>query len=80
MYIDKLYWILLVFLIGCDNRKTNTYQTYIWIESAETIQKRIEQYDIENGPVGAGVSLIYFGGKAVYEYSTGENLFEKPAQ
>ena len=32
------------------------------------------------GPVGAGVSLIYFGGKAVYEYSTGENLFEKPAQ
>jgi hypothetical protein len=30
------------------------------------------------GPVGAGVSLIYFGGKAAYEYSTGETLFEKP--
>jgi len=32
------------------------------------------------GPVGAGISLVYFGGKAIYEYSTGENLFEKPNQ
>jgi hypothetical protein len=30
------------------------------------------------GPVGAGISLVYFGGKAIYEYSTGKDLFEKP--
>jgi len=30
------------------------------------------------GPVGAGISLVYFGGKTIYEFSTGENLFEKP--
>ena len=32
------------------------------------------------GPIGAGASLIYFGGKAIYEYSTGEDLFKKPTQ
>jgi hypothetical protein len=30
------------------------------------------------GPVGAGVSILYFGGKMLYEYSSGETLFEKP--
>lgn len=30
------------------------------------------------GPLGAGVSIIYFGGKALYEYFSGETLFEKP--
>ncbi len=32
------------------------------------------------GPFGAGASLIYFGGKAIYEYSSGKDLFEKPTQ
>ena len=30
------------------------------------------------GPVGAGVSLVYFGGKAAYEYYSGNTLFTKP--
>jgi len=30
------------------------------------------------GPVSAGVSILYFGGKAIYEYSTGDTLFDKP--
>lgn len=30
------------------------------------------------GPIGAGISIIYFGGKALYEYSTGDTVFEKP--
>lgn len=30
------------------------------------------------GSVGAGVSILYFGGKAIYEYSTGDTLFDKP--
>ena len=34
-----------------DNRKANTYQTYIWIESIKSLKKRIEQYEIENGPI-----------------------------
>ncbi|WP_317126194.1 RHS repeat-associated core domain-containing protein [Chryseobacterium pennae] len=29
-------------------------------------------------PWGAPVSLIYFGGKFLYEYSTGDTLFDKP--
>ena len=28
---------------------------------------------------GTAVSLVYFGGKALYEYSTGDTLFEKPS-
>ena len=32
------------------------------------------------GPVGAGASLLYSLGKATYEYTTGETLFEKPSQ
>lgn len=27
---------------------------------------------------GTPVSLMYFGGKLLYEYSTGNTLFEKP--
>lgn len=27
---------------------------------------------------GAAISIVYFGGKALYEYSTGETVFEKP--
>ena len=30
------------------------------------------------GPAGAAVSLLYFGGKAFYEYQTGDTLFEAP--
>lgn len=30
------------------------------------------------GPAGAAVSLIYFGGKALYEYQTGDKLFKTP--
>jgi RHS repeat-associated protein len=30
------------------------------------------------GPIGAGISILYFGGKAVYEYSSGDTLFDKP--
>ncbi|KIC02126.1 hypothetical protein OA88_10375 [Flavobacterium sp. JRM] len=30
------------------------------------------------GPIGAVTSLTYFAGKAIYEYSSGETLFEKP--
>lgn len=30
------------------------------------------------GPAGAAISLLYFGGKALYEYQTGDTLFEDP--
>jgi len=30
------------------------------------------------GPVGAGVIVLYFGSKFLYEYSTGETVFVKP--
>ena len=30
------------------------------------------------GPIGAGVSLAYFGGKLAYEYYSGNTLFTKP--
>ncbi|MDN3672410.1 RHS repeat-associated core domain-containing protein [Flavobacterium branchiarum] len=30
------------------------------------------------GPIGAATSLTYFTGKAIYEYSSGETVFEKP--
>ncbi len=30
------------------------------------------------GPVGAGASLIYFGGKVLYEYQTGKKVFGTP--
>lgn len=30
------------------------------------------------GPVGATISILYFGGKALYEYLSGETLFTKP--
>ncbi|WP_460687382.1 hypothetical protein, partial [Niabella aquatica] len=29
-------------------------------------------------PATAGISILYFGGKALYEYSTGNTFFEKP--
>lgn len=32
------------------------------------------------GPWGAAISLTYFAGKAIYEYSSGDTLFEKPTQ
>lgn len=35
---------------------------------------------IFGGPVGAGVSLVYFGGKLGYEYFSGDTLFEKPGK
>jgi len=30
------------------------------------------------GPVGAGISLLYFGGKTLYEFQTGEKIFGTP--
>ena len=30
------------------------------------------------GPVGGAISLTYFAGKAIYEYSSGNTLFDKP--
>jgi len=35
---------------------------------------------IWGGPFGAGASLLYFGGKLIYESYSGNTLFEKPKQ
>ncbi|PWG77956.1 hypothetical protein [Pararcticibacter amylolyticus] len=32
------------------------------------------------GPIGAGVSILYFGGKFAYEYYSGDTLFDKPRE
>ena len=43
-----------------------------------TVDVGMTAVGVFGGPIGAGVSLVYFGGKAIYEYNSGKTLFIKP--